>query len=70
LTVNHHIALDCIGSNCQGFKVPTNISYTSHYRNEIAEFFKGIIEDITIWKFKDEIMKAVDETLKDLEFVP
>jgi hypothetical protein len=50
--------------------VPTNVSFTSHYRTDVAEFFKGVVDDNTILKFKDELVKSVEKTLQDLKFNP
>jgi hypothetical protein len=51
-----------------GLKVPANVSYTSHYRERVnLKVPTPAVEDKTIWKFKDELMKNVNRTLEDLQ---
>jgi hypothetical protein len=70
--MNNHVATSCISSICNGLRVPLNVSYTAHYRYKVQGCWKsvGLVEDKTIWKFRDKLIESVEKTLKDLQFVP
>lgn len=75
LAVHNHRAFKCLKSKtfwCRLGKVPLNIAQLNHYRNTVRGRFvvNGTDEDKTIWKYKDKLVKAVDETLKELDFKP
>lgn len=49
----------------------TNLSQVSHYRNEFKEKSDGIVlPDKKVWKYKDELIKAVKKTIEDNSFRP
>jgi Glycosyltransferase family 92 len=74
LVVHNHRAFRCLKSKtfwCRGSKVPLEISQLNHYRNTVKDrFLNKTIKDRTIWKYKNELMNAVEETLNKLNFQP
>lgn len=73
LTVHNHSPLQCLTKTkrcCRHF-IPHNISQSNHYRSHVdGDNFKVIRVDNTIWKYKDELIKAVQETFKETGFKP
>jgi hypothetical protein len=70
-TVHQHSASRCLGRKCQSKKVEPAIAQISHYREKVrfrAE--NNTILDETIWKFKNQLMKAVQKTLNATQFIP
>jgi hypothetical protein len=68
---HHCIRLDSRKNRCKVFKFPTNVSQNSHYRDHMGDPDLYITqEDKTIWKFKDQLIEAVQKTLMDLDFAP
>ena len=73
LTVHNHMPQHCIAEKehgCKYFDFPLNISQNSHYRNEVEKEFLTTREDKTIWKYKDRLLKDVQETLAATGFAP
>jgi hypothetical protein len=72
LVVHNHRPLMCIdGAPCENEEMPTNISHSNHYRDHVDEpMFEETTEDKMIWRFKDELIKAVHKTLLATGFVP
>jgi hypothetical protein len=65
--VDHHVATNCF-FECKRIRVARNIAYTSHYREKDKHKMTAtFLEDKTIWKFKDVLMKNVNRTLEDLQ---
>jgi anaerobic ribonucleoside-triphosphate reductase len=49
----------------------TSIAQMNHYRdNYIQKTDNNTIEDKTIWRYKDELMKNVEKVLKESKFQP
>jgi hypothetical protein len=44
--------------------IPVNLSQNSHYRDKVDEQFRETIEDKTLWKYKDALVKAVNEVME------
>jgi hypothetical protein len=66
-----HGAEFCNDRECKSVFVSTNISHLNHYRNKIkTETDKNTTEDKTLWKFKDELITAVEKTIKENNFKP
>jgi hypothetical protein len=58
--------------HCRRLTVPSNFSHVSHYR---SLFYKrenndNTVLDTRIWKFKEELIRAVNETLIATNFAP
>lgn len=77
LAVHTHYPHFCFNKDPKRFKcnhenLPTNISQSSHYRDHMdpGTTYNVTREDKTIWKYKERLIEAVLETLRDLEFVP
>ncbi|KAG5666352.1 hypothetical protein PVAND_014386 [Polypedilum vanderplanki] len=74
LAVHNHFPFSCIGpENCRWFIVNLDDGQLSHYRidcdnPECKESKANPTKDITLWKYKDEILENVNETLKRLKF--
>lgn len=48
--------------------IPTEISQLSHYRDSVSGNFTETLLDTTIWKFKEELIRAVNRTLSAVNF--
>jgi hypothetical protein len=75
LSVFTHYPRYCLSKiqhNCNSYGLSTNISQNSHYRDHMDPntTFHVTQKDKTIWKYKDQLLKAVQETLKATKFVP
>lgn len=73
LVVHNHFGLKCLKRKdgwCEVLYVSKNISQLNHYRNEVEYSYNVTELDSTIWKFKDELIKAVEETLNEINFKP
>ena len=56
---------------CQKLPSPNNLSYVNHYRNKLHRNQNSdTITNTGIWRFKDELMNAVNFTLSSTKFVP
>lgn len=47
---------------------PTNVSQLSHYRDAVGKDFMKTRLDTTIWKFKEKLISAVNQTLTEVNF--
>lgn len=74
LSVHNHMPHQCISEKyqCKLHDIPTNISQCSHYRDHLNDnsTFHITIEDKTIWKYKDQLLIDVKQTLEKVKFVP
>ena len=78
LSVFNHGSMQCFQKNCSVMEIDVKIAQSSHYRYASGKpnladekFFKQrMIEDKTILKYKDELMEAVEKTLKEIKFNP
>ena len=74
LVVHNHYALKCLyGKNnfyCRNPKVPLKIAQVNHYRDEVEKKFNVTVLDSTIWKYKDELIARVQESLNEIQFRP
>jgi hypothetical protein len=69
--VYNHGALLCGDRECNNFRIPLDLSHVNHYREEVFNYTSNITDkDVGIWRFKDELMKAVNATLQATHFVP
>jgi Glycosyltransferase family 92 len=73
-TVHNHTPKHCIkdDNSCSKISVSTSIAQSSHYRTKVGKgtTFNVTKEDKTIWKFKDSLIKAVQQTLSETGFEP
>jgi hypothetical protein len=68
-----HFAMFCRDGSvwCKMNTLPENVSLIYHFRDEFLHGTDNITrEDFTMWKYKDELMKAVAETLNETGFKP
>lgn len=71
LSVHNHMPQRCLSDNekCNIFYVPNYIAQNSHYRNARGgPGFDILVDDKSIWKFKDQLLRAVSETIQDTHF--
>jgi Glycosyltransferase family 92 len=71
--VQNHYSIACLSGSCKSHKVNETIGRTNHYRDEETRFSSGkIVDDESALKFKDQLVRKVQETLKvkkiDLRF--
>jgi hypothetical protein len=70
IVIHNHYALFSYYSGLRGSwlgDIPVNISQNSHYRDKVEPKFQATVEDKTLWKYRDELMEAVDEVLGKFE---
>jgi hypothetical protein len=73
LSLHNHEKNNCIFEKgkhfCLPFFLATEISQNSHFRSQMDEgtTFNITQEDKTLWKYKDRLIQAVNETLRDVE---
>lgn len=66
-----HGADYCVNKECNVHYVNVNISQISHYRDKLKEKTDAVVQlDTKIWKYKDELVEAVEKTIKDNDFNP
>jgi hypothetical protein len=70
LAVHNHFPYYCLSEqkNCILQVVPLEVGHLNHYRYKGNENNETMVEDTSIWKFKDQLMKAVHETMKATKF--
>jgi len=79
LTIHSHFPFSCLNNNenfiCKRFYVSREDGQLSHYRNECIK--KECLEslenpdiDLSLWKFKDQILKNVKNVMKKIEYFP
>jgi hypothetical protein len=57
--------------SCNKYKIDKTFSHLSHYREKFyGDESNKTISDNSTWKFKDELIEAVEETLKATSFKP
>ena len=73
IVVYNHKAWKCHGSSdfsCKTASAPSSVAQLNHYRNEMKKKVLSNIKDRTIWKYKNELINAVEETLNYFNFQP
>lgn len=78
VVVHNHYPLFCIKDvitsnnktvkGCRISSIPKSISQMNHYRDEVKNMFKSTVEDRQILRFKDDLIKAVNETMVATNF--
>lgn len=73
LSVHNHLPMACVDpKRCQKLYMETDDAQLQHYRISIGcnicmNFLNDTVKDVTLWKFKDELLENFDRTLKALE---
>jgi Glycosyltransferase family 92 len=74
IAVHNHNPIICFhrnGNECKLKSISENIAQLNHYRHQIDESeISATVEDKTLWKYKDELIKAVKETMEATNFKP
>lgn len=74
IAVHNHSPIVCChrnGDQCKLKSIPVEIAQLNHYRNKIdISEVNGTLEDKTVWKFKNELIEAVKETMEATKFDP
>lgn len=73
LVVHNHYPLRCLfGAKnwCRNKHISGNISLLHHYRDDVGKMFLETILDTNIWKYKDELIKKVQETYDEISYKP
>lgn len=70
LAVHNHFPYFCIApdNKCVNRNVPEDISQSSHYRSGKGDENEKLVVDNKIWKYKDQLTKAVQGTMKATRF--
>ncbi|XP_036329898.1 uncharacterized protein LOC118755086 [Rhagoletis pomonella] len=76
LTLHNHFPLACLGGVCKSYPVNTTDAQLQHYRADCVntlkksceEYRENSVEDKTIWKYKDELIRRTFRTLDTLGF--
>lgn len=74
LVAHNHFALKCLSqfdlslTYCNRHDLPIYVSQLNHYRNEVDDKFKKTVSDTKIWKFKDKLIEAMNETLNNIQY--
>ena len=80
LTVHNHFPLACLGptKDCRYYTVDVETAHMQHYRADChAELEKTcrrdykmlLVKDTSIWRFADELIFRMDQTLYDFDFL-
>lgn len=76
LTIHNHFPFSCLNEtnnyHCKTFQVAREDGQLSHYRstcitNECKESMDNPVMDTSLWKFKDEILLAVNEAVQKIK---
>ena len=75
LSVHNHMPHQCLSNeyhNCSSLRFPISVAQNSHYRNklDLNSGYELTVEDTTIWKYKEQLIKVVSETLKAIGLDP
>lgn len=67
-----HYALYCLNEQrCKRTRIPENIAQLNHYREIVGSSFLGnVTKDKKLWRFKDQLIRDVNETLTATGYVP
>jgi hypothetical protein len=81
ISMHNHFPIDCIGQDyCDYTYISIEDAQLQHYRKGCGggyskkvcdDFRRNTVKDLTLWKFKNEIVKKVNETMETLKkFTP
>lgn len=76
LTLHNHFPLACLGGPCKSYSIETDDAQLQHYRADCVKTLKKSCldfkehrkKDLTIWKFKDQLIVRTTKTLDTLNF--
>ncbi|XP_026467380.1 uncharacterized protein LOC113370925 [Ctenocephalides felis] len=75
LTLHNHYPFACIGGACSSYPIETADAQMQHYRADCvngmqncAEYSEHSIEDTTIWRYKEKLIKRSNSALAALGF--
>ncbi|XP_066584794.1 uncharacterized protein [Prorops nasuta] len=76
VTLHNHFPLACLGAGCTSYPIETEDAQLQHYRADCVkslkktcvEYRENSVLDTTIWRYRDELVERVTETLKILGF--
>ncbi|CAG5104374.1 Protein of unknown function [Cotesia congregata] len=76
VTVHNHFPLACLGSGCTSYPIETEDAQLQHYRADCVtslkktclQYRKNSVVDTQIWKYKDQLVERVTNTLEKLGF--
>lgn len=78
LTLHNHFPLACLSQGCTSYAIGTEDAQLQHYRADCVrtlkktctEFRQNSVLDTTIWRYKNELVARVTDTLSALGFFP
>lgn len=71
LSLHNHFPMLCLDGWCSTYSIDTEDAQMHHYcalNKKCQQFHKDCIEDTTIWKYKDELVRRSVKTLDRLGF--
>lgn len=76
LTLNNHMPYDCV-KTCKKKEIPNNIGQLNHYRkkcfydnrNTCKSNDYKVVNDTSLWKFKEEFIRNTNLVLKELHLI-
>lgn len=76
VTLHNHFPLACLGAGCTSYPIETEDAQLQHYRADCVkslkktcvEYRENSVLDTTIWRYKDQLVERVTETLRTLGF--
>ncbi|XP_034943371.1 uncharacterized protein [Chelonus insularis] len=76
VTLHNHFPLACLGAGCTSYPIETEDAQLQHYRADCVtslkktclQYRKNSIVDTTIWRYKDQLVERVTDTLVKLGF--
>lgn len=74
LTLHNHFPLHCLNGACRSTEIPIHLGYLHHYREDCVSELKATCENLKkntirddgVWRFKEELIKNVEKTLREL----
>ena len=79
ILIHNHRPMQCVGGRCNIFRIPYKDARLQHYRigcgqsisDEKCNQFRNVtVRDVSLWRFKDELIKNVYKTLNDNNMDP
>lgn len=76
VTLHNHFPLACLGAGCTSYPIETEDAQLQHYRADCVKSLKKSCEeyrenrvlDTTIWRYKEQLIDRVTNTLRVLGF--
>jgi Glycosyltransferase family 92 len=75
IAMHNHFPIICFGEYCDYVYIPQEDAQLNHYRrdcenypkDECEGFKKNTVKDVTLWKYKDELIEKMNKNLKSLK---